>query len=64
MHLVNIVSGNGLLLVQHTVITWTNDDVLLIGPSGISLSEIWVKMQPFSFKEINFKMEDIFPTVK
>ena len=45
--------GNGLVLVQCQAITWTNDDLLSVGPTETNLSEIWIKMQSFSFKKIN-----------
>ena len=44
--LVIIGSGNGLALVQ--AITWISIDWLSNGPSGINISEIWIKIQNFS----------------
>ena len=37
-------------------ITWTNTDLLVIGPLGTNLFEIWMKIQLFSFNKINLKM--------
>ena len=43
----------GLYVCQ--AITLTNYDVLSIGPLGTYLSEIWVTIQQFYVKKINFK---------
>ena len=48
MNWISIGSDNGLLPVQHQAITWTNADLLSIGPLGINFSEIWIKKQKFS----------------
>ena len=48
-----IGSGNGLSLVQHQAISWTNAG---IEPLWGNSSEIWVNMQQYSYKKINFKM--------
>ena len=37
---VNIGSGNGLSPDRHQAITWTNADLLSIGPLGTTFSEI------------------------
>ena len=47
-----IVSSNGLLPVQHQAITWTNADLLKIGPLGTNFSEIWIKIQILTLKKI------------
>ena len=44
MDFVNIVSRNGLSPVQHQTFTWTNVDLLSIGPLGIKFSEILIKI--------------------
>ena len=41
--MVNIASGNGLLLIWHQAITWTNADLLSIGPQGKDICEINTK---------------------
>ena len=35
---------------------WTNAVILLIGPLGINLSEIFIKIYTFSFKRMHLKM--------
>ena len=47
-------SGNGLSPVRRQAITWTNADLLSIGPSGTNFSEIWIKTQNFSFMKMFF----------
>ena len=42
--------------VRHQAIIWTNDCVLLIGQLGTICSEIWIKIQQFSCKQMNLKM--------
>ena len=49
-------SGNGTSTIQHQAIVWTNVDLLLNGPLGTYSSEIWNKIQKFSFKKMHFKM--------
>ena len=44
---VSIGSDNGLAPVRRQAITWTNADLLSIGPLGTYLSEIWIKIQSF-----------------
>ena len=41
---VSIGSGNGLSPVRRQAITWTNGDLLSIGPLGINFSEIQIKV--------------------
>ena len=53
---VSIGSGNGLPPVQCQAITWTNTDSWSIGPLGTNFSEIWIKIQDFSFMKMHFKM--------
>ena len=50
-----ISSGIGLLPVWHQAIIWTSAD-LSIGPFRINFSEIWIKMQWYSFNESHFNM--------
>ena len=49
--LVRIGSGNGLLPVQPQAITWTNADLLQIGPLVTNFSEILIEIQTFSLKK-------------
>ena len=51
-----IGSGNGLAPVRRQAITWTNDDLLLFRPFRRNFSEIWIKIQNFSFKKLHLKM--------
>ena len=39
----NIGSDNGLTPIQRQAITWTNTDLLRIGPSGTNFGESWIK---------------------
>ena len=50
---VNIGSGNGLSPVRRQTIIWTNAGLLEI--ELIGLSDIWIKLQRFSFKKIYFE---------
>ena len=47
MNRVVINSGNGMLSVQHQVITWPNVGLLLNRPFGTFISEIGMKVQQF-----------------
>ena len=47
-----IGSVNGLLLIWGQAITWTDDDLLSIGPFETNVREIWIKIQTFSFKKM------------
>ena len=51
-----IGSDNGLLPGMCQAIIWTNGGILLIGPLTTTFSEISIKIQTFSFKEMHFKM--------
>ena len=51
-----IGSGNGLARGRRQAIIWTNVGLLLIGPLGTNFSEILIKIQTFSLKEIRLKM--------
>ena len=51
-----ICSDNGLSPGRCQAIIWTNTGILLIGPLGISFSEILIGIQTFSFKKMHFKM--------
>ena len=48
-------SDNGLLPHRHKAIICPNAGILLIGPLGTYLSEISIKLYPFSFKEMLLK---------
>ena len=55
-------SGIGLSPVRRQAITWTNADLLSIGPLGTNFSEISVDIQTFSLNKIHLKMASaIFP---
>ena len=41
----------------HQAVTWTDAGVLLTTPGGTNISEIWIKLQPFSYKDMNLKMQ-------
>ena len=51
----SIGSDNGLLPVWHQAITWTNADLLSIGPLGTKFSELWFKIHDFSFMKMHLK---------
>ena len=53
---VSIGSDNGLSPFRRQVTIWTNAGILLIGTLGTNFSEIWIKIQNFSFTKIYFKM--------
>ena len=48
-------SDNGFPPLWRQAITWTNVEFLPIGPLGAHLSEIWIKMQNFSFMKMPLK---------
>ena len=50
-----ITSGNGLSPVRRQAITWTNVDLLSIGPLGTSFSENWITILTFSLKKTGCK---------
>ena len=52
---VSIGSGNGLSPIRCQAITWTNADLLSIGPLGTNFSDIWIKCN-FSFMKMYLKM--------
>ena len=54
-----IGSDNGLWPGQRESIVWTSAGILLIGPSGINLSEILVKILTFSFQKLHLKMSSV-----
>ena len=54
--LATISSDNGLSPVRCQAITWTNGGVLWIGPLNINFSEISMKIQTFSFKEMRLNV--------
>ena len=51
-----IGSDNGLSPGRRQAIIWTNVGILLIGPLGTNLSDIWIGIQTFSVKKIHLKM--------
>ena len=53
---VSIGSDNGLSPDWRQDIFWTNAGILLIGPLGTNFSEIWIKIQNFSFMKMHLKM--------
>ena len=53
---VGIGSGNGSSTVRCLAITWTNFDVLSIGPLGTKFSKIWIEMKHFSLMKRHLKM--------
>ena len=40
-------------LSPEPIMTWTNDDLLSIEPLLTNFSEIWIKIQWFSFKKVH-----------
>ena len=51
-----IGSDNGLAPGRRQTIIWTNDGLLLIGPSGTNFNEILIGIQTFSFKKMHLKI--------
>ena len=51
-----IGSDNGLSPGRRQAIIWTNDEILLIGPSGTNFSEILIEILAFSFKKMRLKV--------
>ena len=56
---VSIGSHNGLAPNRRQAITWTNVDLLSIGPSGTNFSENWIEIQTFSFKKMCLKVSSV-----
>ena len=50
-----IVSDNGLSPGQRQAIIWTNAGMLLIGPLGTNFSEIFIKINSFSFMKMHLE---------
>ena len=48
--------GQHWFIVRRQAITWTNTELLSIGPLGRNFSEIKIKMQNFSFIKMHFNM--------
>ena len=48
VNLASLGSSNGLAPVRHQAITWTNAELMLIGPLAANLSEIRIKILDFS----------------
>ena len=57
--LTNIGSNNGSSPAQRQAIIWTNAEILLIGPSGTTFSDILVKIHPFSFQKRHLKLSSV-----
>ena len=51
-----IGSDNGLLPDMYGTIIWTNSGTLVISPFGTNFSEIWIKIQQFSYKKMSMNM--------
>ena len=51
--LIIIGSDNGLSPGWRQAIIWTNTEILLIGPLGTNFSEILIRIQTFSFKNVS-----------
>ena len=51
-----IGSDNGLLPGRRQAIIWTSAGILSIGPLGTNFSEILIRIQTFSFKEMHLKL--------
>ena len=49
-------SDNGLSPGWHRAITWTNAEILSIGPLGTNFSQIFIRIQIFSFKKMHLEM--------
>ena len=52
---ISIGLGNGLSSIRHQATTWTNAYLFSIEPIGTNSSEIWMKIQNFSFKKKHLK---------
>ena len=48
-------SDNGLSPDRRQAIIWTNDEILLIGPLGINLSEILIAIDAFPLKKMHLE---------
>ena len=51
--------NNGFSLAQRKAFTWTNADLLLIGPQWIYFNDSWMEIQEFSLNELHLKMAAI-----
>ena len=51
-----IGSDNGLLAGRRQAIIWTNDEILLIGPSETNFSEVLIEIHIFSLNKMHLKM--------
>ena len=49
-------SDNGLSPGRRHAIIWTIAGIFLIGPLGTNFSEIFIRIQTFSFKKMHLKM--------
>ena len=54
-----IGSDNGLSPGRRQAITWTNVEILLIGPLGTNFNAILIGIQTFSFKKMHLKMSSV-----
>ena len=52
----NIGSDNGLSPIRRQAIIYTNCELRSIGPKGTNFDEIFIKIQKFSFRNINLKI--------
>ena len=50
--LITIGSDNGLSPVRHQTISWTNDDLLSIGPLGTNFSKLWNRINKNCMKKM------------
>ena len=55
-NLTGIGLDNGLSPGRRQAIIWTNDGILLIGPSGTNFSEVLIEIHIFSLKRMHWKM--------
>ena len=51
-----IGSDNELSPNRRQAIIWTNAGILLIGPLGTNLGEIWIEIQIYSFRKMHLKL--------
>ena len=56
IYVIEMGLGNILLPVQHQIITWTNTDILSIGPSEANFGQIRIKIQISLVKKTHLKM--------
>ena len=54
--IISIGSDNGLCPSRRQATIWTSAGILSIGPLGTNFSEIWIKVNTFSFKKMHLKI--------